>query len=64
MREYVFNARAMSWSKDERGFVTLVVCCHESEDARLVINCGAHQQRLVNDGAPEGMITDVEKPCA
>jgi len=58
MKEYTFNARTFHWNKDEKGFDILVVHCFESEDARLVINCGAHQKRFVDQTAPEGLVTD------
>lgn len=63
MREYEFNVKTMSWHKDEKGFDYLVVHCYDSE-SRLVLNCGGHQKRLVDGGAPDGLITDAEKPCA
>ena len=61
MTEYTFNAKTMSWHKDEKGFDILVVHCYDS-DNKLVVNCGGHQKRLCEASAPDGMI--IEAPCA
>lgn len=58
MKEYEFNATMFYWRENENGTKSLIVRCHESEDSRLVINCGAHQIRFVDNTAPEGIFKD------
>lgn len=62
MTPRVFNAKAMSWSKDDNGFHVLSIRCQEDGDVVLVINCGAHQKRFLELTAPQGLIE--ENDCA